>query len=88
MVNSTCLLIVRNMHTIISANSSFDKALLSVAEGLRTNGMGVSSGKVISCTFLRCILIGFLFGIKINALINNYAELSYHHLECILSLCA
>jgi len=27
-------------------------ALLSAAEGLRANSIGVSSGKVISCTFL------------------------------------
>jgi hypothetical protein len=36
---------IRNVHTIISANSSFDK--------LRTNGIGVSSAKVILCTLLR-----------------------------------
>jgi len=40
------------MHAIISTNASFDKALLSVAEGLRTNGVGVSIGEVISCMFL------------------------------------
>jgi len=44
------------VHTIISVNSSFDRALLrvdegallSVAEGLRKNGIGVSFGQVIS----------------------------------------
>jgi len=44
--------LLRNVHIITSSNSSFDKALLSVAEGFGTNGIGVSSGKVISCTFL------------------------------------
>jgi hypothetical protein len=38
---------------IILANSSFDKALLSVAEGLRTNGIGVSNVKIILCMLLK-----------------------------------
>jgi Beta-ketoacyl synthase, N-terminal domain len=46
---------LRNVHTIISSNSSFDKALLNVAEGVRTNGIGVSSAKIISCTLLNAI---------------------------------
>lgn len=37
---------LRNVHTIISANSSFDKTLLNVAEGLRTNGIGVLTLKI------------------------------------------
>lgn len=41
-----------NMHAIISATSSFDKTLLSVAEEPSTNGTGVSKNKVISCSFL------------------------------------
>jgi len=40
------------MHAIIFTNAPFDKALLSIAEGLRTNGDGVSIGEVISCMFL------------------------------------
>ena len=35
-----------NVHAIISANSSFDKTLQGIAEGLRTNGIG-PSGKVL-----------------------------------------
>jgi len=34
------------------ASSSFDKALLSLAEGLRTNGIGISSIRIISCALL------------------------------------
>jgi hypothetical protein len=43
----------KEQHVRTSENSSFDKALLSVAEGLATNGLGASSDKVISCTFLK-----------------------------------
>jgi hypothetical protein len=40
------------VHALIPANSSFDKVLLSIVKGFRTNGLGVSSGKVILFTFL------------------------------------
>jgi len=44
------------MYTII-INKFINKALLSLAEGLRSNGTGVSKFKTILCTFLRANFI-------------------------------
>ncbi len=47
-----CKQLFRYVHTIISANSFFDKALLSEAEELRAaNGIGDIGANFISCTF-------------------------------------